>query len=255
MPEHRDPVLRQWLRQSRTEYMAASLISEMTHWLITLGVNPELLVRARRVVSDEVRHATICRELYLHAGGPPAPVELDPRQLSHRDDPEAPLHLRALTAAGELACEESVALAVFRLRLANATEPMAREVCEIILREEATHRTFAWDTLDALVQMVGKATAREWVRPRLAWWLRIYLGATLREQEPVYSARALGFGLVDRREQWAAMRATVTSDLLPRFKKRGLLEDEADAELLAGELEALGGAPPWRQKSSNLRGS
>ncbi|MCB9546118.1 MAG: ferritin-like domain-containing protein [Myxococcales bacterium] len=239
-------VQRTWFRQARTEYTAASLVAEMTHWLIRLGVGPDLLVRATRVVSDEVRHATICRELYVHVGGDPGPVALNPRALAHADDPDAPTHLRAITAAGELACEESVALTVFRMRLENARDPMAREVCEVILRDEATHRVFAWDTLDALTALVGQEATRAWVRPRIAWWLRTYLGAKLRPVEPTFPPEDLAFGLIDRRAHWAAMRQTVEAQVLPRFQSRGLLEAEATPAMLIAELEALGGVPPGR---------
>ncbi len=225
-----------WLRQSRTEYMAASLVAEMTHWLVVLGVGPDLLVRATRVVSDEVRHATICRELYLHAGGAPEPIALEPKRLSHADDLGAPVHLRAITAAAELACEESVALTVFRMRLENATDPVAREVCTVILRDEATHRAFAWELLDELIRMQGVDAVRAWARPRIAFWLRIYLRAKLGEHEPVYPPKVLGYGLVDRRQHWTAMRATVEDDVIPRFQERGLLEFTATGATLLQEL-------------------
>jgi hypothetical protein len=233
-----------WLRQARTEYTAAALVAEMTHWLVSLGASPDLLVRATRVVSDEIRHATICRELYLHAGGVPEPVTLRPEQLSHADDRGAPMRLRAITAAGELACEESVALTVFRMRLANATDPVARDVCEVILRDEATHRVFAWDAVDELIAMQGLDVVRAWARPRIAWWLRIYLGAKLSANEPIYPASALAFGVLDRREHWTAMRRTVVDDVIPRFHKRGLLEPDAGAETLIAELERMAARPP-----------
>ncbi len=235
-----------WFRQSRTEYMAASLVAEVTHWMHLLGVNPDLLVRATRVVSDEVRHATICRELYVHVGGDDTPIQIEPKRLSHRDDPGAPIPLRTITAAGQLACEESVAVAVFRLRVRNATDPMAREVCEVILREESTHRGFAFAVLDDLMRILGDDTVREWVRPRLPWWLRTYLLAELTENEPVYPPEDLAFGLVDRREHWAAMRDTVVSDVLPMFHRRGLLEEDAGLDELHAELVAMNGRPPGR---------
>ena len=87
-------------------------------------------------------------------------------------------------------------------------------------------------------------TVRAWVRPRLAWWLRGYLGARLRQNEPVYSERALSYGLIDRREQWAAMRETVSADVIPRFVKRGLLEAEVGFDDLVAEYEAMNGVPP-----------
>lgn len=242
-------VQKTWWRQSRTEYTAAALVAEMTHWLVALGVSPDLLVRATRVVSDEVRHATICRELFLHVGGSPEPVPLSPAALAHGDDPGAPIHLRAITAAGELACEESVALVVFRMRLDNATDPVAREVCEVILRDEATHRAFAWEVLDELIRMQGQDRVRAWVRPRVAWWLRIYLGAQLRDREPVYPPEDLAYGLIDRRAHWTAMRQCVETDVIPRFKERGLIEEDVDARQLIAELALMNQAAPGPEGS------
>jgi hypothetical protein len=190
------------------------------------------------VVRDEVRHSTICHELYRHVGGTDA-IALTPRQLQHQDDADQPVHLRCITAAGELACEESVALDVFRMRLDNATDPVARDVCEVILRDEATHRAFAWELLDALIGMQGVDAVRAFARPRIPWWLRIYLGAELREREPVYPPEALAFGVIDRRAHWTAMRRTVEEDVLPRFRDRGLLETGATGATLEAELRAL----------------
>jgi hypothetical protein len=114
------------------------------------------------------------------------------RLFPHADDPDADISLRALTAAGELACEESVAVAVFRARLANARDPMAREVVEIILRDEANHRAFAWDLIDELIGLLGHARARAWTQPRVAWWLRVYLRARLEQQVERYTPAQLG---------------------------------------------------------------
>ncbi|HND32476.1 MAG TPA: hypothetical protein PLA94_20920 [Myxococcota bacterium] len=225
-----------WLRQSRAEYRAAGRIAELTHWLITLGVRPDLLVRATRVLSDKVRHATLSRELYLHAGGSSDPVGLPSKQLIHADDVGAPVAFRALSAAGELACEESVSLAVFRLRQENARDPVARELCEGILRDGALHRVFAWELMDELLRLHGTAAVRAWVRPRLAGWLRRSLVAAPPPDQPGYSAEELAFGLMDRQPQWQAMQQALADDVLPHFRERDLLEAAATPTLLLAEL-------------------
>jgi len=237
----RDPVQLCWFRQSRTEYMAASLTSELCHWLIQLGVRPDLLVRGTKVVADEVRHSAMCHELYLHAGGQPRQVPLDRRSLRHADDPDADIADRAITAAGELAVEESIALPVFKTRLRNATDPLAREVVEIILKDEATHRGFAWDLLEELVRVRGVDHVREWCRPRLAFWLRIYLRARLEDEPVQYSDAQLGMGLIQRGEHWRLMLACVSEVVIPRFQKLGVLEADCDLNRLRDELEAVVG--------------
>lgn len=236
-----------WHRQARTEYMAAALTAQACHWMLRCGLSPDTLTRSTRVVADEVRHSAQCHELYLLAGGDPAPLPIADAQLSHADDPDAELPERLLTAVGELAVEESVALAVFRLRLANATQPRVREVVSGILTDEAFHRAFAWDVLDELVEHLGLPRVRAWVRPRLAWWVRIYATTELRPDEPVFTVDELGFGLIDRRRHWAAMAATVRNVVLPRFRRRGLLEDGVGLPELRQELRWVDGrpAPPW----------
>ena len=241
MVEHelpRDPVLLCWFRQSRTEYMAASLTAELTHWILQLGVRPDLLVRATKVVADEVRHSAMCHELYLHLGGTPRQVPLARRSLSHGDDPGHDIALRAITAAAELACEESVALPVFKTRLRNAVDPAVKEVCEIIFRDEATHRGFAWDLLEALIEMQGHETVRAWARPRIAFWLRAYLRARLEDNAQDYRPDQLEKGLINRPEHWTLMRACVSEDVIPRFVSLDLLEPGVTRADLGVELDA-----------------
>ncbi|MCB9791376.1 MAG: ferritin-like domain-containing protein [Alphaproteobacteria bacterium] len=241
-----DPVLYCWFRQSRTEYAAACLTAEMSHWMLQLGLPPDLLVRATRVVADEVRHAALCHELCRHLGGPERAVPVSPEALRHADDAEAPLQWRLVTAALELAIEESVALPVFHLRLRNATEPDARRVIEIILKDEATHRAFAWALVDALVQRLGAEAVRDWARPRLAWWLRIYLMAASRGGRAPYSAAQRSAGLIDRDEHWQAMQRCVEEVVLPRLRERGLLAEDVELAALREEARARierGGGP------------
>lgn len=191
------------------------------------------------MVRDEIRHATICRELYVHVGGGSDPIPLDQTRLQHLSDKGAPMLSRAITAAGQLACEESVALGVFSLRLQNATDAVAREVCTVILRDEATHRAFAWALLDELVRLEGHAEARAWIRPRLPVWLRTYLRADVSPSEPTIPSEDLAYGLIERRAHMAGMHDTVDSDVIPSFKERGLLEVEATRASLLIELQAM----------------
>ena len=240
-----------WLRQARTEYMAAALTSQMLHWLVMLGVSPDTLARGARLVADEVRHSTQSYELYRVAGGVERAVAAPPTMLMHGDDPDADIVWRAVTAVGELAVEESVALPVFALRARNARHPRVREVVEGIHRDEAFHRAFAWDVLDELTEALGVVAVRAWVEPRIAWWVRVYLLAEMTDDEPVYDERQLGLGLIDRREHWAAMRACVAEVVRPRFHKRGLVDPARTADAIEAELRAAGAdlRPPWERRS------
>jgi hypothetical protein len=63
----------------------------------------------------------------------------------------------------------------------------------------------------------------------------------------VGAAAGAGLGLIDRREHWTMMRATIEDVVIPRFRDRGLLEAGVDGDALAGELVRRDGkpVPPW----------
>lgn len=241
-----------WLRQSATEYMAAGQTAQLLHWLILLGVSPDTLTRCARVVSDEVRHSTDCYRLYEHVGGPPRAVPAPPSHLHHADDPDADVVWRAVTALGQLAVEESVALPVFQLRVRNARDPEVRSVCEGILRDEAFHRAFAWDALEELTEALGPPAMNAWVAPRLGWWLRVYLLEAPTPGDVVFTEDDLAVGLIDREEHWSVMRGAVDAVILPRFRRLGLCGVAVDAAALTHELRAQGPrpVPPWRRPSA-----
>ncbi len=203
--------------------MAAGLQAQMLHWLVQVGVRPELLVRTSQAISDEVRHSALCQRLYSQLGGPPSAIPIAADQLAHKDDADQETGWRALTAAAEMACEESVAVAVFKARLANATHPAVQELCRMILQDEAVHRGLAWDLLEELKSLLGPDAAKAYAQPRVGFWLRNYTEAFLEAAPIVYTEDQLGLGLVQREEHWMLMRDCAVEDVLPRFERLGFV--------------------------------
>lgn len=242
-----NPVQLTWYRQVQTEYASAALAAQMCHWMVVLGMSPDTLVRATRLITDELRHSEQCRTLYLSAGGDPDKIEIDARNLWIKDDPEAPLVTRLISAVGALAVEESLALAVFQRRLENATDPEAREVMRSIVKDEAFHSAFAWDALDELAEILGRERLRAQIRPRIAWWLRNYTNKPS-ANEPVFPPDALAFGLIDRHEHWAILQACAKDVILARLVQRELLEPDATLPGVVAELAVADGRPqpPWQ---------
>jgi len=236
-----------WLVQSRNEYGAAAVMAQLTHWLVALGMSPDSIQRATRLINDEVLHAKLCRGVYLAAGGEERPVVLVDEALSHYDDPDAPIVWRAVTAAGELAVEETVALPVFQARQRAATHAEPVAAVKQIIKDEAFHRAFGWDLYDEFIERLGVEAVRAWSRPRLGWWLRAYLLAHPGDDEPVYSDEQMAWGLIQRRDHWNLMRQCVDEVVLPRFRKRGILEEGVDADELERQTLASRGhiIPPW----------
>lgn len=87
-------VRRVWAMRTASEYRSATLAAQYTHWLLRLGLPPDLVRQAMRVTSDELEHAERCFALSQAAGGaePQAPVPETWLELGQ--DPEASSTLR-----------------------------------------------------------------------------------------------------------------------------------------------------------------
>jgi hypothetical protein len=173
-----DPVVqRVWTTQVAAEYASSARAAQLAHWLTVLGVSPDTLTRAHRVVSDELAHARLSEEVLERAGGELV-VALTEDQLWIPDAPEAALELRALAATSRLfGCAESTAEAVFEALLLQTREPRVVEVLERLLRDEHFHRVFGWELLDELLERTGEP-GRAWLRSRtrgyVEWIVRTY---------------------------------------------------------------------------------
>src|SRR4051812_44436915 len=101
-PETRRVVARQWQGRAKSELRVASVFAVLARELFETGADPKVMQICARAVSDEVRHAEICRTLAERYAGsavawpPPGPVPMP----SHARAPDALRPTLRVTAMG-----------------------------------------------------------------------------------------------------------------------------------------------------------
>ncbi|MCB9777603.1 MAG: ferritin-like domain-containing protein [Alphaproteobacteria bacterium] len=218
----------EWARRVQAEYRSAAIAARTVHLAIACGL-PEGLVRTGlRVVGDELDHARLSQDTLVALGGADHPQELDVAELIGA--PLAPDHgpLAALVdlAVRSFCLGETFAVPLFRAMRAQTTHPAARATLDRVLRDEAVHRTYGWDLLDAVLDVDGLGV-RARVRARLPGWLAAYARAYRPEPALIAAASPLGAeergaGLLDLRGYAAIHDACLQDDVLPRLAERGL---------------------------------
>jgi hypothetical protein len=213
-------VQRVWTTQVAAEYASSARAAELQHWLTVLGVSPDTILRASRVVTDELTHADLSREVLELAGGDPA-VAITEDQLWIQDDPGEPLDLRALSAAARLfGCGESTAEVVFEELLRHTREPRVVEVLERLLKDERFHRVFGWDLLDELLERTGER-GRTFLRTRTAGYVDAVVAAYRWAPAPCPPERA-SWGLMPPERYGEVVEQCVRARIVPGFERLGV---------------------------------
>jgi hypothetical protein len=215
-------ITEEWSRRVVAEYASASIVAELLHWLIRLGVSPDTLQSCHRIVADELAHAELSREVYLEAGGDPAAIPIDERDLVIPHRPGAPLLERALFLCADfLCCGETVARPLFRAMLAEAKVPVAARALERVLKDEARHSAFGWSLLDELLPRADhdlRARLRAAAPELMA---RVADGYTFESPRPgdIPDDEARAWGLITP-EQYTEIATRAVPELLePRFAR------------------------------------
>jgi hypothetical protein len=224
-------VRRVWTTQVAAEYASSARAAELAHWLLVLAVSPDTILRAGRVVTDELTHADLSREVLELAGGTPSAAEdadgspvmvaISANELWIPDDPDEPLELRALAAAARLfGCGESTAEAVFAELLRHTREPRVVEVLERLLRDEHFHRVFGWDLLDELLERTGDR-GRAFLRTRTRSYVELITAAYRWAPAPCPPERA-HWGLMPPERYGEVVDACVRTRIVPGFERLGV---------------------------------
>ena len=216
-------VVAEWRRRTEAEYRSAALASQVTLWLIQVGAPPDLIRDGLQVVEDELTHSELSAKVAASAGGGDAPPAVDGGALT-LPCPNGPLTAVALALVRFFCIGETVAVPMFRMLRARATEPMCRQVLDIVLRDEARHRQFGWDGLDWLLDAYGPEIAPA-VEARLPGMLAEVQQAYARDGEPTGSTlpRAVeDWGLAPTSAYAATVTKALAADVGPRLEARGL---------------------------------
>lgn len=157
----------QWEVRATAELRVASVFAVLIRELLETGADPPVLQICARAVSDEVRHAEICRLLAERYGARevawPAPgaTPMPPHA-------RAPERLRPTLRAVAMGCiNETIASAWLEASLKGATAPLARAAIRELMADDVHHARLGWAHLAS--ERIVPRTRREiaaWV-PRL----------------------------------------------------------------------------------------
>jgi hypothetical protein len=117
---------------------------------------------------------------------------------------------------------ETLAVPLFGAMRADTTHPVARDALDRILRDEAIHRAFGWDALDALVA-IDETGVQAQVANHLPGVVRSFWSAygDLADTVPLTAAER-SVGLLDARAYRDIFASTLDDDIRPRLKRRGM---------------------------------
>jgi 1,2-phenylacetyl-CoA epoxidase catalytic subunit len=215
----------EWRARIAAEYTSAAVTHHFVLWMIQAGAPPDLLDAGLAVVGDELVHARLCHQVYAEAGGD-APPAIAREGLGLHRRRERLEHDVADVALGAFCLGETVAVPLFRHLRRGCTEPVARAALDRVLRDEARHRDFGWDTLDWLLATDDGARARA----------RAALPALLAELERSYGRgndavagddgtmadADRAWGLAPPREYADVLARAIERDIRPRFAARDI---------------------------------
>lgn len=201
------------------EYRSAAVTAQVLTWGITAGLPAPLLHTATRVVRDELDHAELSHGCLVALGGEDEPIDLsvDALQVPARAGLLADL-TRVLFR--EHCLGETLAVPYFAAMRSVATHPAVLPVLERILADEAAHRAFGWNMLDALIALepaVREEVARQ--VPALRATFRAYAEPP---DAPPLSAEERACGLLDNAEYGVLFAQTWEDEVLPRLERRGV---------------------------------
>lgn len=212
--------LHEWRNRAEAEYRSAAVAARVVHNLIATGMPRALVQTGQRIVNDELDHAELSHGVWLSLGGEGG-VDIDVAQLTPPAGP--PLRLLADDVLQAFCIGETVAVPLFAAMRAGAEHPAVVSALERILRDEAVHRAFGWDALEALLALYPEGVppfmaAR--LPEALAGCRRAYiLPHDLRRR---LSAEERGAGLIDLDEYQHIVEECIRSSILPRFARLGI---------------------------------
>jgi len=215
----------EWRNRVTAEYTSAALTARVLHLAITCGVDRSLLDTARRIVGDELDHAELSDQARLALGDQDVPLGLEVSRLEPPQSPDGPLADLVDHCCTSFCLGETLAVPLFAAMRTHADHPAIQPVLTRVLADEAVHRAFGWDLLDALIDLdpPGVRDRAATTLPRaLASYRAAYHdlppAAPLTEQER-------SAGLLPTQVYREVFRTTVTRTIVPRLAARDIALD------------------------------
>ncbi len=212
----------EWANRVRAEYRSAAIAAQVLQWCIRFGLPRPLLDTAHRIVRDELDHAHLGHVCLQALGGEKTPIALDQASLAPRTSEDGALAALLDTLMHNFLFGETLAVPLFGAMRSETTQPEARAALDRILRDEAVHRAFGWDLLDALLALdaIGVRTRLEARLPQAVREFTCTYGSVPDGPPLLDTERAAGLLPPGRYRQIFA--ETCAGELARRFDDRGI---------------------------------
>ncbi|MFT4627499.1 MAG: hypothetical protein ACI8PZ_006184 [Myxococcota bacterium] len=215
-------MLTEWRNRVRAEYRSAARTAQLLHWMVLAGFPRELLTTAGRIVQDELDHADLSFDCVVAMGGEAEPAAMEVGALSLSPSQDGLLASIVDVVGHDFCLGETLAVPLFRAMWEHTTAPSARLALTRVLRDEAVHRAFGWQALDALLDLDGPGT-RARVEALLPTWLGDFEAAYADGRvAPPLSAAERSAGLIDLAVYRDVFHTTTRGDIRRRFARRGI---------------------------------
>lgn len=209
----------EWARRVAAEYGSAGIAAQVLAWGIAAGLPASLLRVATRIVHDELDHAELAHRCLVALGGADAPVDLTPERLGV-PPVEGLLADLTRTVLRDFCLGETLAVPYFAEMRRRAAHPAVLPMLERVLIDEAVHRAFGWETLDALIAI--DPAVRGYAEARLPTLRASFDGYRDPPDAPPLTELERGCGLLDNAEYGDLFARTWREDIAPRFARRGI---------------------------------
>jgi hypothetical protein len=215
-------LLEEWRNRVRAEYGSAGLAAQAVHWMIQCGFPEAQIEVGLRIVKDELDHARLSHDVVVDQGGADEPMSLDIRSTASPAAAEGVLASLVDSMLRNFCLGETFAVPLFHAMRKTTSVPTARLALDRILRDEAIHRQFGWDSLDVLIEIdpAGvRARADAQVPNMLTWFERAYASAASQTE---ITALERSCGLITGEEYAEIYRRCLSEQIRPRFARRGI---------------------------------
>ena len=204
------------------EYRSAGVAAQVQAWGIAAGLPVSLLRMAGRIVNDELDHAELGHRALVGLGGGDTPIDLTPDTLVVPGTSQLLADLTRIVLR-DFCLGETLAVPLFAAMRRRADQPTVAPVLDRILADEAVHRAFGWEVLDALITIDPEVVA--FASMQLPTVVAAFSGYQSPPDAPPLTEVERGCGLLDNTEYGEIFAATWAEDVQPRFRRRGVSID------------------------------
>lgn len=212
---------RVWSLRRRAELEAAARFRTLSAELSAHAASDVVIAMAAEAAADELRHATLCRQLAEHFGGSrlsEPPLDVSTRRVAPRGLEGREALLYELVA---LSCvTETLSTALLGALVEAARDTIAKETMHSILRDEVRHSRLGW----AFLAESHAAGARDVVAPHLPALLSATLGAAPFAAVPSDpgDAELAGYGELERSVSLRVVRECFAEVIFPGLARFGI---------------------------------